>query len=328
MSNRYGITLDSVWKEWAAKEKVSETVAAALFLICETGPLHEVVGKLTTAEFEKVVDIVGRWADHFPLGTVAALKSRSPIHAGRPPSDSVSTDQAPRQGPVGTKPERGKECGSIGNLFGIALDQASLRWGAAEGVSEIVIAAVSLLHKQSVEEIAGKLTLAELADVTRLVSRCPGCYPPGAYDALKAWRNAATERPATRTTAGTGAKRPRWRHMRPSAELDPHTERAGLAERINRAHDAKDTGVNAEKGGTHTGTLADILRRRMVVEDLRGLGLSIRGIAAATGIPRSSVHRAVRAMARAQAKREADTIEIMKKLLGKRLSRQGEHSRG
>ena len=44
------------------------------------------------------------------------------------------------------------------------------------------------------------------------------------------------------------------------------------------------------------------------------------------GIPRSSVHRAVRAMARAQTKREADAIEIMKKLLGKRLSRQGEHS--
>ena len=66
----------------------------------------------------------------------------------------------------------------------------------------------------------------------------------------------------------------------------------------------------------------------MVVEDLRGLGLSIRGIAAATGIPRSSVHRAVRAMARARAKQEADTIEIMKKLLGKKLSRQGEHSHG
>ena len=86
--------------------------------------------------------------------------------------------------------------------------------------------------------------------------------------------------------------------------------------------------MNAEKAGTRTGTLADILRRRMVVEDLRGLGLSIRGIAAATGIPRSSVHRAVRAMARVQAKREADAIEIMKKLLGKRLSRHDEHPRG
>ena len=93
--------------------------------------------------------------------------------------------------------------------------------------------------------------------------------------------------------------------------------------------EAKDTGgSNAEKAGTHTGTLADVLRRRMVVEDLRGLGLSIRGIAAATGIPRSSVHRAVRSIARARAKQEVDTIEIMKKLLGKKVSRQGEHSHG
>jgi hypothetical protein len=87
----------------------------------------------------------------------------------------------PRQG--------GKKCGSIGNLFGIALDQSWLRCAAAEGVTETVIAAVSLLHQLSVEEIAGKLTPAELADVTRLVNRCPSCYPPGAYDALKALRN-------------------------------------------------------------------------------------------------------------------------------------------
>jgi len=43
MSNRYGITLDSEWLEWAAKEKVSETVAAAVLLICRTRPLHQVV---------------------------------------------------------------------------------------------------------------------------------------------------------------------------------------------------------------------------------------------------------------------------------------------
>jgi hypothetical protein len=157
--------------------------------------------------------------------------------AGRPPSDSVSTDQAPRQGPVGTKPERGKECGSIGNLFGIALDQSWLRWAAAEGVTETVIAAVSLLHERSVEEIAGKLTPAELADVTRLVSRCPSCYPPGAFDALKALRNVATEQPATRATAGGGPNRPLRGHRRASAELGPHTERRGPAERANRAHD-------------------------------------------------------------------------------------------
>ena len=36
MTNPYGITLDSAWTEWAAKEEVSETVAAAVLLICET----------------------------------------------------------------------------------------------------------------------------------------------------------------------------------------------------------------------------------------------------------------------------------------------------
>ena len=36
----------------------------------------------------------------------------------------------------------------MSNPFGIALDQASLRWAAAEGVSETVIAAVSLLHSR------------------------------------------------------------------------------------------------------------------------------------------------------------------------------------
>ena len=50
-------------------------------------------------------------------------------------------------------------------------DKTLLRWAAAEDMTETVIAAVSLLHERSVEEIAGKLTPAELADVTRLVSR-------------------------------------------------------------------------------------------------------------------------------------------------------------
>ena len=103
----------------------------------------------------------------------------------------------------------GNERGSIGNLFGIALDQAWLRWAAAEGVTETVIAAVSLLHERSVEEVAGKLTPEELADVTRLVSRAREAhYPPGVFDALKALRNVAAEKPATHTTAGAGANRP------------------------------------------------------------------------------------------------------------------------
>jgi hypothetical protein len=99
----------------------------------------------------------------------------------------------------------------MSNRFGIELDQTSLRWAAAEGVSETVIAAVSLLHQRSVEEIAGKLTSAELVDVTRLVSRCPSCYPPGAYDALKSRRDVTAEQPATRPTSVAGANRPRQR---------------------------------------------------------------------------------------------------------------------
>ena len=66
MSNRYGITLYSEWIEWAAKEKASETVAAALLLICETRPVHEVTAKLAPDEFEQVADIVSRWPDRFP----------------------------------------------------------------------------------------------------------------------------------------------------------------------------------------------------------------------------------------------------------------------
>ena len=198
MTNPYGITLDRAWTEWAAEYGVSPAVAAAVFLMSKARPIDEVMAKLAPGEFEQVADIVSRWPGQFPPGTLAALKSRRQTPSPDPPAVSVPADQAPRQS---SKPEIGKERGSIGNLFGIALDQAWLRWAAAEGVTETAIAAVSLLQERSVEEVAGKLTPAELADVTRLVSRCPSCYPPGAYDALK---------------------------------------RAGLAERINRAHDAKD----------------------------------------------------------------------------------------
>ena len=80
---------------------------------------------------------------------------------------------------------------------------------------------------------------------------------------------------------------------------------------------------NPEKAGTRAGTLAETARRRMVVEDLRKTGLSIRAISAGTGIPRSSVHRAMAAVVRAQAKQEAAIAEMAKELLGKRLSRRG-----
>jgi len=84
MTNPYGITLDSEWIEWATKEKAPETVAAAVLLICETRPVHEVVAKLTPGEFERVMDIVRRSPDHFPPGALAALKSRGAMLGSRP----------------------------------------------------------------------------------------------------------------------------------------------------------------------------------------------------------------------------------------------------
>jgi hypothetical protein len=52
---------------------VSETIAAALCLVSRNRKADEVVVKLTPGEVERVIDIVQRWPDHFPPGTLAAL---------------------------------------------------------------------------------------------------------------------------------------------------------------------------------------------------------------------------------------------------------------
>ena len=52
-------------------------------------------------------------------------------------------------------------------------------------------------------------------------------------------------------------------------------------------------------------------------------GLSIRMISEVTDIPRSSVHRAMGAVARAEAKKQVAIVEIAAKLLGKKLSHRG-----
>ena len=52
-------------------------------------------------------------------------------------------------------------------------------------------------------------------------------------------------------------------------------------------------------------------------------GLSIRNIATGTGIPVTSVHRAMRAIARAQAKQEVAVLGIMEGMLDKGLRRKG-----
>jgi hypothetical protein len=85
----------------------------------------------------------------------------------------------------------------MANPYGIKLDDHSLRWAAAEGVSESVIAAICLLEHRSVDEIVAKLSPTELGQVVNIVGRSPSCYPSGVYVALKGKRNLASPKPQT-----------------------------------------------------------------------------------------------------------------------------------
>ncbi|MGO9397964.1 MAG: hypothetical protein ACLP19_08995 [Xanthobacteraceae bacterium] len=89
------------------------------------------------------------------------------------------------------------------NPYGITLDPSSVRWAAAEGVSETVIAAVLLLHERSVEEIAPELSATELEQVIKLVGRSPRVYAPGTLDALKRRRALVSPVPPQRSGEST-----------------------------------------------------------------------------------------------------------------------------
>ena len=173
MSNPYGITLDREWSEWAANIGVSSTVAAALLVISRSRPLPEVVARLTPGELQQVVGIIGRWPECFPPGTLAALKSVRLTRLPDPSAVSISTDQARSRLAARTSAERlhrhrpharkrvgrpferpgsataaAMHISGMPNPYGITLDEASIRWAAAEGVSETILAAHSL-HSQS-----------------------------------------------------------------------------------------------------------------------------------------------------------------------------------
>ena len=81
------------------------------------------------------------------------------------------------------------------NRLGVLLYRDDVRWAAAEGVSETVIAAVLMLHERSVEEIAPKLSAAELEKMIKLVGRSPDVYPPGTLDVLKQRRALVSPEP-------------------------------------------------------------------------------------------------------------------------------------
>jgi hypothetical protein len=156
----------------------------------------------------------------------------------------------------------------MANPYGITLDDDALRWAAAEGVSETVIAAVHLLPERGVDEVVAKLTAPELE---RVIIKLVGLSPPGTFEALK-------------SKTGT-------------------------------------------LSGTRPGTRAETVRRRMVIEDLMKLDLSVRAMSAGTGIPPTSVFRAMRAIARAEAKKQVAVANIVEEILGKTLApaAEGDH---
>ena len=87
--------------------------------------------------------------------------------------------------------------------FAVLLHPDDVRWAAAEGVSEDVIAAVLLLHQRRVDEIVPKLSAAELEQVIKLVGRSPRVYPPGTLDALKQRKALVSPEPPQRSGEST-----------------------------------------------------------------------------------------------------------------------------
>ncbi len=73
----------------------------------------------------------------------------------------------------------------------------------------------------------------------------------------------------------------------------------------------------SRKPGTRPGTRAETAGRRIVVEELMKAGLSVRTISIATNIPPTSVHRATRAVARAEARQEMTVLKVMEVFLEK-----------
>jgi hypothetical protein len=118
-----------------------------------------------------------------------------------------------------------------------------------------------------------------------------------------------------RAAAEAGSDSTDHERRRRAGGTSPNTTRERQARVTRAAH------LLSRKPGTRPGTRAETARRRMVVEELMRAGLSVRTISIATDIPPTSVHRAMRAVARAEAKQEIPVLKIMDLFLGKAFHR-------
>ena len=94
------------------------------------------------------------------------------------------------------------------DAFGVVLDSASMRWAAAEGMPEMVIAGVLLLHEGSVDEIAAKLVPANWS---RSSSSSGGVQ--AAIRLERSTPSKAGDKPGRRSTSR--ALRPMWHPVGP-----------------------------------------------------------------------------------------------------------------
>ena len=139
------------------------------------------------------------------------------------------------------------------NRFDIPLHPDDVRWAAAEGVSETVIAAVLLLHERSVKEIAAELSAAELEQVIKLVGRSPRVYPPGTLDALKQRRALVSPEPPRRsgdsTRSDVAAEKQHAGTPGADPRGQPETPACGPGSRVRQAaaEGVSETGVERDR---------------------------------------------------------------------------------
>ena len=99
------------------------------------------------------------------LGAHSTPPARGAHYWGRPPARQPVHDCHDARDPLKSY------LWAMTNPYGVVLDDASLRWAAAESVPETVIAAICLLETRSVDEIVARLTPAELQQVIKIVGR-------------------------------------------------------------------------------------------------------------------------------------------------------------
>jgi hypothetical protein len=208
MTNPYGVVLDDASRRWAAAESMPETVIAAICLL-DTRSVDEIVARLTPAELEQVIKIVGRCPRGYPPGAYDALKGHRRTPSPRPqpaerfnpgPERLHRADERTKRSTEGTRrwtpPRRFAGFGAkvlqsateraTTNPYGITLSRVWTDWAAQHGVSETIAAALCLISRsRKVGEVVVKLTPGEMERVVAFVQGWPDRFPPGTLAALK-----------------------------------------------------------------------------------------------------------------------------------------------